>query len=58
MMEFDYPAEANLLIGRAITLDNEIKAKKKELDAYLSNHELDFRKEADLIGLLRYMQAL
>ncbi|WP_432718388.1 hypothetical protein [Pectinatus frisingensis] len=32
MMEFDYPAEANLLLGRAITLDNEIKAKKKELD--------------------------
>ena len=36
MMEFDYPAEANLLIGRAITLDNEIKAKKKELDAVKS----------------------
>ncbi len=32
MMEFDYPAAANLLLGRAITLDNEIKAKKKELD--------------------------
>lgn len=30
--------------------------KKKELDAYLSSNELDFKKEADLIALLRYLE--